>query len=44
MPEANSIPVPSNPVGPYPGHDPGATGKPKLLDCLRESLRAPFLC
>ena len=34
MPEANSIPVPSNPVGRYPGHDPGAAQKPKLLDRL----------
>ena len=40
MPEANSIPVPSNPVGRYPGHAPGATVKPKLLDRLRESLRS----
>ena len=40
MPEANSIPVPANRVGPYPGHAPGATPKPKLLDCLRESLRS----
>jgi len=41
MPEANSIPVLSNPVGPYPGHDPGATQKPKLLDRLHEALRSP---
>ena len=40
MPEANPIPVPSNPVGPYPGHAPGATSKPKLLDRLREALRS----
>ena len=40
MPEANSIPVPSNPVGRYPGHDPGAAQKPKLLDRLREALRS----
>ena len=40
MPEANSIPVPSNLVGPYPGHAPGATVKPKLLDRLHESLRS----
>jgi integrase len=38
MPEANSKPVPSNLVGPSPGHAPGATVKPKLLDCLREAL------
>ena len=41
MPEANSIPVPSNPVGPYPGHDPGANQKPERLDHLREALRSP---
>jgi hypothetical protein len=40
MPEANSIPVLANRVGPYPGHAPGATVKPKLLDCLREALRS----
>jgi len=31
MPEANSIPVPSDPVGWYLGHDPSATSKPKLF-------------
>ncbi len=41
MPEANSTPVPSNPVGRYPGHDPRATQKPKLLDRLREAFRSP---
>jgi integrase len=40
MPEANSIPVPSNPAGRYPGHAPGATAKQKLLDRLRETLRS----
>ena len=40
MPEANSIPVLSNPVGRYPDHAPGATPEPKLLDCLREALRS----
>ena len=40
MPAANSIPVPANRIGPYPGHAPGATPKPKLLDCLREALRS----
>ena len=40
MPEANSIQVLSNPVGQYPGHDPGAAQKPKLLDRLREALRS----
>ena len=44
MPEANSIPVPSNPVGRYPHHALRATQKPKLLDRLREALRSrhPF--
>ena len=37
MPEVNSILVPSKPVGPYPGHAPGAPVKPKLLDRLREA-------
>ena len=41
MPEANSILVPSNPVGPYPGHDPGANQKWEPLDRLRETLRSP---
>jgi len=36
----NSIPVPSNPIGRYPGHAPAATAKPKLLDRLREALRS----
>jgi len=40
MPEANSIPVPSNPGGRCPDHAPGATVKPKLLDRLREALRS----
>jgi hypothetical protein len=40
MPVANSIPVPLNPVGRYPGHAPAATAKPKLLDRLREALRS----
>ena len=40
MPEANSIPVPSNPVGRYLGHAPRAAQKPKLLDLLREALRS----
>ena len=40
MPEANSIPVPSNPVGPYRGHHPGAIPKPKLLGRLRDALRS----
>ena len=46
MPVANSIPVPSNPIGRYPGHAPAATAKPKLLDRLREALRSllPFHC
>ena len=40
MPEANSIPVPSNPVGRYPGHDPRAIPKSKLMDRLRDALRS----
>ena len=40
MPVANFIPVPSNPIGRYPGHAPAATAKPKLLDRLREALRS----
>ena len=40
MPVANSIPVPLNPIGRYPGHAPAATAKPKLLDRLREALRS----
>ena len=37
MPEANSVPVPSNQIGRDPGHAPGATPKPKLLDRLRKT-------
>ena len=40
MSEANSIPVPSNPIGRYRGHAPAATARPKLLDRLREALRS----
>ncbi|MGD0623943.1 MAG: site-specific integrase [Thermodesulfobacteriota bacterium] len=40
MPEANSIPAPSNPIGRYPGHAPAVTAKPKLLNRLREALRS----
>jgi len=40
MPEANSIQFTSTQVGRYPGHAPGATVKPKLLDRLREALRS----
>ena len=40
MPEANSIPVPSNPVGWYSGHAPSATSKPKLLAHVHEALRS----
>ena len=40
MPVANSIPVPLNPIGRYPGHAAAATAKPKLLDRLREALRS----
>ena len=38
MPEANSIPVPSNPVGRHSGHAPSATSKSRLLDHLHEAL------
>ena len=40
MPEANSIPAASDPVGRCPDHAPGATPNPKLLDRLREALRS----
>ncbi len=40
MPEANSIPAASNPVGRYPDRAPGATPKPKLLDRPREASRS----
>ena len=40
MPEVNSIQFPSAQVGQFPGHTPGATAKPKLLDRLREALRS----
>ena len=40
MAGANSITIPSNPVGSYPGHAPGAGANPKLLDLLREALRS----
>ena len=40
MPEANSIPAASNPIGKYPDRAPGANPKPKLLDRLREALRS----
>ena len=40
MPEANSIPAASNPVGRYPDRVPGATPKRKLLDRLREALHS----
>ena len=40
MPEANSIPVPSNPVGWYLGYAPSAISKPKLLGRLHKALRS----
>ena len=40
MPEANSVPAVSNPVGRYPDRARGATLKPKLLNRLREPLRS----
>ena len=42
MPEANSIPVASKPVGRHPDRTPGANPKPKLLDRLRENLRSRY--
>jgi len=40
MPEANSIPAASNPIGKYPDRAPGATAKPKRLDRPREASRS----
>ena len=40
MPEANSAPILSNAVSPYPRVKPGATAKPKLLDRLRDALHS----
>ena len=40
MPEANSIPAASNPVGRWPERKRGANPKPKLLDRLREALHS----
>ena len=40
MSEANSIPVPSNPIGRYPGHAPAAAAKSKLLDRFHEAPRS----
>jgi integrase len=40
MPEVDSIHIPSTQVGRYPGHAPGTTAKPKLLDRLHEALRS----
>jgi len=40
MPEANSIPIPSNPVGRCLGQAPSATSKQKLLDRLHETLHS----
>ena len=40
MPEANSIPIPADRVGSYPGHALGVTPKPKLLDRPCEALRS----
>ena len=39
MPEANSVPAASNPVGKHPDRAPAGTAKPKLMDRLREALR-----
>jgi integrase len=40
MPEANPIPLSSNPASPYPRIAPEPAQKPKLLDRLREALRS----
>jgi hypothetical protein len=40
MSEANSVPVPSDPIGRYPGHAPAAAAKSKLLDRFHEALRS----
>ena len=40
MPQANPMQVPSNQIGRYPDHSPGAAPKPKLLDRLCEALRS----
>jgi len=40
MPEANSVPILSSPVGAYSGQVPGPTQKPKLLNRLREALHS----
>ena len=37
MPEVNSTPAASSPVGRYPDRTPGAAPKPKLLHRLREA-------
>jgi len=40
MPVANSIPIPLNPIGRYPGHAAAATAKPKLLARPHEAFRS----
>jgi integrase len=40
MPEANSAPFHSNPIGLHPQIAPEPAQKPELLGCLREALRA----
>ena len=40
MPRANSAPIPSNAVSPYPRIAPSSAQKPKLSDRLREALRS----
>ena len=40
MSEANSVPVPSDPIGRYPGHVPAAAAKSKLLERPHEALRS----
>ena len=40
MPERNSVPIRSNPVGQFPGLASSSAQPPKLLDRLREALRS----
>jgi hypothetical protein len=40
MPGANSVPILSNQIAPYPSNASGATAKPKLLDLLRKACAA----
>ncbi len=40
MPEMNSVPAHSDPIGQYPGSESSFPQPPKLLDRLREALRS----